>query len=565
MACINSFAVMKPKKRINVFFIVGFMGLFFMACNSKPKFKKATKPVIDSIFGYLGKGDSVYALKNHIDNFAVSIRYYDTAAQIANQYDNDSAKRFANHSIGNAYDAWNLMPEKTVYYYNLALQNARDLNDSTVIAYTDLLLAHAYMKAGDSAKAIEACERCSNDEIPKAVAIVHDRYNNELAYIAALVKNYPYSLKYSTKVKHPELIKNSNLNYKSHQTITQLMLHLHYLHTDMPAWIDSAKNMLSHSSNLSDSVYYSYVLQGAYSYLSQLDSSTRFYKINQELINRFGNKLDQSNAKSSFLEYEVKESEKQKALSDLEKSNLTKTIIIVSLVVLLLLVGIVFILFNRKKIAGKNKALAKLNQQLNDKATQNELLVKEMHHRVKNNLTLIYSLLEMQGRKSDNEEIQEQLLAARQRIESIAITHEQLYSSQDGEINMYAYISNLVQHIINGHTANSGITTDIHIEENIVLNTNTCLPLAMLINEWLTNTMKYADTDNNEIVAHINAYQIDKTITLIYFDTGAIAENDNVKAGLGSKIINLLCKQIKATLNTTYNNKPYHYKISFTV
>ena len=321
---------------------------------------------------------------------------------------------------------------------------------------------------------------------------------------------------------------------------------------------------MSFSSNLSDSLYYYTFIIESYTYLNKNDSVAKFTRLKETTEIRFSNKLEQSNARNSFLELEIQESEKKKAESEKEKQVLMKNMQIAAVFSVLSLIMIIIILSNRRKVAKKNKELALLNQQLDEKANLNLLLVKEMHHRVKNNLYLIYSLLELQERKSNSNETKDMFLVTRQRIESIAINHEQLYNQQYKAVNMKEYFTRFVHNIICNHADLIQIVPLLEIENSILINAGICLPIAMLFNEWITNTAKYAETPENKIYIYINASIQDHIICITYHDSGLPAViQHTTENGLGISIIDLLCKQINAVLITNHNNKAFHYKISF--
>ncbi len=537
--------------------------LCFLSCNNQ---KNPTQKDVDIFFSYLDKGDSVFSLKSKVENFATAIRYFDTAAMIAEQYDVDSLKGYAYIFIGRAYDAWNKQPKKTIEYFILARKYVPSVKRTQDIALSDILLAHAYKKINDSANAIKTCEECDRHIADNSFRL-RDPFYVELAYIAASFKNYALSYQYTGKVKFPEKIKNESINFKAHQTATEVILHLHYLHTDMPAWLDSTKSIIKQCKNLSDSLYYLSFLIESYNYLHNQDSGKKYNELAQSLYyNKFSPYTEQSNSKSSFLEYELKETEKKKAAAEMESRAKNRTLIII-ISVALVMGFLTFLNFlSRRKVYKKTRELKELNLKLDEKANQNLLLVKEMHHRVKNNLHLIYSLLEMQERRTDNPETHHQLLAAKQRIESIALTHEQLYANNNSDINMDMYISKFIHNIISTHSEVKQIVPFIEIDKSIILKVSNCLPLAMLINEWITNSAKYAVVVANHIDIYVHVSIQDRRVTLRYKDSGILPDNTTeIVPGLGSKIINLLCKQMKATLISNDNNIPFHYKLDFEI
>jgi two-component sensor histidine kinase len=465
-------------------------------------------------------------------------------------------------TIATAYDAWNQQPQKTVDYFEKTKAYALKVHDTESIVIAGIYMASASLKNKDTAQAIQLCHNLTTQYFKSLDSTLRQQLYVEAAYICACAKNYAASLEYSSKVQNPDGITNDFVNFKSHQIITNIYTHLYYTHTDMNSRIDSLKTVLSHTTNLSDSLHYYSILEIAYSYLQQHDSLAKYKAANKILNSRFFNAADNATAKNAYLEHTLGDEERKNSIAQAEKSVLQKNTQIMAIIVAALLIISVLIFINRKNIATKNKTLFQLNQQLDAKAIQNELLVKEMHQRVKNNLTLIYSLLEMQGKRTDSTETQEQLFAARQRIESIAITHEQLYNNKDGIINIHQYLTLLVSHILQGQSTAKTIVPQLHIEQHIELDSKRCLPVAMLINEWLTNTIKYAETKNHHIEILITARIQQNQLELTYGDNG-ITQNAHNPAGLGSKIISLLCKQLHAALDSQHNNKPFNYKIIF--
>ncbi len=233
------------------------------------------------------------------------------------------------------------------------------------------------------------------------------------------------------------------------------------------------------------------------------------------------------------------------------------------------------LLYTQNRVQKRNNLkLSQLNNELDEKAEQNQLLVKEMHHRIKNNLYMVYSLLDIQSHNTENKETQNQLQSARQRIESIANTHEQLYQHKPESVSMQEYINQFVNKTVQQFAHTKKIDTHIHIDAQIKLQTATCMPLAMLLNEWMTNSIKYVEDDNNEIQIYIKAYSNEaNAATLEYYDNGNIY-NDNIatetsvtpySSGIGRKIIQLLSRQIQAAMENNFQNKPFHYRITFPV
>ena len=136
----------------------------------------------------------------------------------------------------------------------------------------------------------------------------------------------------------------------------------------------------------------------------------------------------------------------------------------------------------------------KLVASLNEK----EVLLQEIHHRVKNNMQIISSLLSLQAKNTENEEASEVLKESRGRVKSMAMIHEKLYHSPNmSKLNMYEYLDNLVSDILTSYSrVSSNIKTEVDVDE-IYLNIDTALPMGLIVNEMVSNSIKHAFPDGN--------------------------------------------------------------------
>ncbi len=137
----------------------------------------------------------------------------------------------------------------------------------------------------------------------------------------------------------------------------------------------------------------------------------------------------------------------------------------------------------------RKRAEQKLKASLKEK----EILLKEIHHRVKNNLQIISSLLNLQLRKVDNKVLREQLRNSQDRVRSMAIIHETLYKSHDmARVNFNDYIQSLTRHLFNSYGINRN-EIDLQIKvQNISLDLNRAISCGLIINELVSNSLKHA-------------------------------------------------------------------------
>ncbi len=186
------------------------------------------------------------------------------------------------------------------------------------------------------------------------------------------------------------------------------------------------------------------------------------------------------------------------------------------------------------------------NQLLAQKNRENITLLKEVHHRVKNNLQIVISLLRMQSADINSEETKLHFNEAINRIMTISMIHRKLY--QTGELSRLEfnkYINSLIDDIKSLHTNNSNIKIELtsNLEE---LDLKTVVPLGLIINELITNSVKHAFTeDEHGIITIAFTKNMDNIVVLDYADSGTWKEPS--KNGFGLELLSLLTEQLDGT------------------
>lgn len=199
-------------------------------------------------------------------------------------------------------------------------------------------------------------------------------------------------------------------------------------------------------------------------------------------------------------------------------------------------------------ISSEKEAQQKIAQSLKEK----EVLLAEIHHRVKNNLAVISSLLQMQIWESENESAVSALQQSQLRVRSIALVHEKLYQSKSlSHIDFDKYIRDLLDAVSNTYLTDESrihIKTDL---EEVVLNINQAIPCSLLLNELVVNSFKHAFGDEEEGVIEVSMNRLkDKKISLQVSDTGkGFPEEDSDFKSLGMSLIETLSQQIGGSLD----------------
>ncbi len=207
-----------------------------------------------------------------------------------------------------------------------------------------------------------------------------------------------------------------------------------------------------------------------------------------------------------------------------------------------------------------------MEKEIKTSLEEKEMLLKEIHHRVKNNLMIISSLLNLQSSYIKDKESQDIFKESQNRARSMALIHERLYQSTDlKRINFGDYITSLANELFHTYIADPNlIELKINVDD-IFLDINTAIPLGLIVNELITNSLKYAFSDgmDGEIVIDFNS--LDEHYEFAVIDNGiGFPEDLDYKNTdtLGLQIVNSLTDQIDGEIKLDRNNGT-EFKITF--
>lgn len=194
----------------------------------------------------------------------------------------------------------------------------------------------------------------------------------------------------------------------------------------------------------------------------------------------------------------------------------------------------------------------KAEEQIKQSLIEKEALLREIHHRVKNNLAVISSLLGLQAEGVTDEGLRHSLEEMQQRMKSMALVHEHLYQKKDfSRINYKDFIIHVIKELESiYHKQNGTIEIKLNIED-LTLDIDSAIPCSLIINELVTNAYKYAFPDNRSGELSIRFVKEDDAYILTIKDNGiGLPENVDFRNSktLGLQIVNVLCKQLRANL-----------------
>ncbi len=227
---------------------------------------------------------------------------------------------------------------------------------------------------------------------------------------------------------------------------------------------------------------------------------------------------------------------------------------------------ILFQTYSENSLIKANEDLAKQNKLIQSKNNENETLMKEIHHRVKNNLQIIISLLRMQSAELKSRESQEHFSEAINRILAMALIHQKLYSSKElSKVNIKSYLEQLVMEIVAIFPGRDKVS--VRVETCIdQMSLDTIVPLGLLINELISNSLKHAFRENEQGAITIGIRQKGEKFEVTYSDNGQWKEPNTEVSSFGLELVDILTDQLNGTKEmNTENGTHYRFILSDTI
>lgn len=378
-------------------------------------------------------------------------------------------------------------------------------------------------------------------------------YNNLSDVYISLVDLYAYLNKFEeatnagdNALKYAELLENDFMIMRSWLSIGKFQ----NLQGKYVSAIESLQKCIAIATSDFGDAYY---LSQAYETLGKAYAGNHQY---QEAYKAFGEYDELKNSvftaeadqRISLLQTEFEVEQKdgtiqlQETLITKQKTRQTLIIIIAGLLLLLLLLAYKAIQSNVRK----NNLLQKQNR-------EKEFLLKEIHHRVKNNLEIVSSLLALQSAKLDDPNIAEAIQKSQQRVQSMSMIHQKLYQGRSiAAIEMKDYFVNLGNSLINSYGAEQRITLRCEMKD-IDLDVDMAIPIGLIVNELLTNSMKYAFPDDRAGEITLALWEKGSLLHLTVNDNGIgrMVDKATEGTGFGSQLIDLLTRQLDGKMKLT--------------
>jgi len=451
--------------------------------------------------------------------------------------------------------------DKAYTYYKKALENAQTREDKTSLglAYSNLSVVLIAMGKIDSVpyyfdKAIESFVPIGE---PDKLGLVYHNYGKfhlDYKHYAEADKMLKKALDFRTRAKTPFYIASTK------SALGQLRTKQNKFDEAESFLGDALKILENENGNLKQDVL---------SYLAELKNAKREYEKAYEYQQAYVALRDSTVKDSEVIAIARMESKYEiaKKQAELEIANVNKKladekiqnknrqlyILLISAVVFFLIAILLFLNFRRKKI---------LSKKLDQKNKQIEILMKELNHRVKNNLQLISSLLNIQSQSVNDDLIKRHFEAGRDRVFTIANMYDVMSRKNQDEqafVEPHVFVPLLAEQLNKLYHSQLSITYDIR---PIKLSSKKITAFGLILNELITNVIKHAfPEDISPKTLHIALEEINNEVHLSFQDNGKGFPENNIKS-LGMQLVDNLVAQLKGKIKMD-NNKGASVKIVF--
>lgn len=440
--------------------------------------------------------------------------------------------------------------KKALVYFKEALKVARRYDDHNGIILTVRNIVVTYNKSGNYNEALQFMKSIPPREFKtttKNIAVFPDALYCEV---------YTYLKKYPLAGKYAEILVR---NFSQQPDLMAPILIRYFTATGQ---YELAKLYIKKGINEMDMQQREIPkqLQKYFELSYLLDSTKGSYKSALSYLlkaNRIKDSLLNENTNRQFKRLEV-EFETDKKVSEikilnqkaqiqntsLQKANLVKNITIGGILLMLLITSLLFRQYRLKQkgnliVQQTNIRINEKNKLLEHLLKEKEWLLKEVHHRVKNNLHTVICLLESQAVYLENDALKA-VENSQHRIYAMSLIHQKLYQSEDiKSINMAAYLPEFVHYLGDSFGVLGRIRFQLSIE-SLQLGISQAIPLALIVNEAVTNAIKYAFKETNKGLIEISFYQEGNLIKLIIADDGTGIKNEFIQSSTGSLGLNLI-------------------------
>jgi two-component sensor histidine kinase len=488
--------------------------------------------------------------------------------------------------------------DKAIEYYLKALKINKENNLENKVALNLLNITMAYFYQAEYSIPIPYLEEASKLPVLETNLSLQSTYNNQLGLLKMNIKEFDSAVFYFNKTIEIDKKRGKNFavplhnlsetyflmgEYSKAYSIAKqglelkreqgnkasIIFSLHFL-ARIHNQLEQHKTALEYSQEayaLSKEINHKDREQKSMEYLSESYKGLGDYKkawdyrmqheaLKDSLFNI--QKAEQMAAMSALYETEKKQQTIELQQSDLKVKEASLNLAqssnnrLIIGVVASIVVGLSILLALIIKLRS-NKKLAQRKMEIEAKNHENETLLKEIHHRVKNNLQIISSILNIQSRNLEDQIAKDAVNEGRSRIKSMSLIHEKLYgNNQLSVINMKEYIEELNDFLFSSYKPKNEVTRNLDID-SLDLDIDTAVPIGLILNELISNSLKYAfNNQNGELKISLKSEANSHILSVM--DSGpGLPEDFRTKKSMGMRLVNALTEQLNGILEISEN------------
>ncbi len=458
--------------------------------------------------------------------------------------------------------------EDALKQYSRALDIFERLSDYRRQAIVIYNMALIFGEEGDLRKAIRYYRKSEDldREVGNELGIV-ETYTTMASTFDEL-KEWDSAYLYYTKAF--EILKNNENTFLLGYNYRQL--HQHYnLRGDYRKGVKAGLKSLAigkRINNVQEISNSSLNLAESYSALGDYKEAFHYFKLYHQLNDSVYNTQNSRIIHDMQARYESEKKEKELALKQadierqeamLEEQANIRNMLAAGLVIVLLAAGLIYRGERIKaraydELSLKSREIENKNEIIEGALKEKEALLKEIHHRVKNNLQVISSILNMQSRSTANPDMLSAIQEGQSRVKAMALIHQKLYQSEQlSEIDFKEYAEDLISHLSSVFQGNnvSGVKNTVTASD-IKLDIDVAIPLGLILNELISNAYKYAFEGRGEGQISVELKRIEDKLQLSVADNGRGLPVDfslDKAKSLGLKLVNILTRQLNGELS----------------
>jgi two-component system, sensor histidine kinase PdtaS len=486
----------------------------------------------DKVEMLIKQGDVFYQQYN-TEGFSKAAFYYGKAREIANKTTDSVLIGTTYHSLGQVYDAIgdDKLP-RALEYYKIFEKTCLKQQDTTIILRSIINVAHTQMRLKEKVGCLQSLQKLASLAAQYGKIKSLNRAYVTCAYLSSQIGEFASSRFYFNKINQTkDTILNGSLSFKNWFHLTKVILY--GAEQNFEKAIAAGKEGMYFAMNASDSLFFAKNIADYAEKGNLFEEAVRFRNIELDLFANITKNNGLTATNNALLKSELTLKEEKEALrksKDAVQRKYTYLLAIAFGISLLVLLGIMYLAIARLK---QNKLLA-------EKVAENELLLKEMHHRVKNNLQIVnsYLLLE-EGKENTPKEFLHSLQA---KIHAMALLHQKLHTQDTyNTIDIQEYFKQLATKIVEPYKDNAQKIEYIIDAVGIVLPHQKLATLGLVVTELLLNSIKHVAMHQHCIVNLVIQQQQD-TYIITYLDNGMGLPN-NIQLKTASSTGLLLIKQ----------------------